>query len=81
MDLDLEIDISDEELGIKDIGMVYTAPLRTPPAPSIELTSPAPFGLLVVQRMFGSFDKHEMVIDSFSPVLCRAGVWRFVYID
>ena len=72
--MDLDIDISDEELGIKDIGMVYTSPLRTPPAPSVEPTHPAPFGLLVVQRMFGSFDKHEMVIDFLPPVRCRADV-------
>jgi hypothetical protein len=66
LDMDFDIDISDQELGIKDMGMVYTSPLRTPPAPSVESTPPASFGLLVVQHMFGSFDKHEMVCDFVS---------------
>ena len=68
LDIDLGIDISDQALGIKDTGMVYTSPLRCPPSPSVESTTPAPFGLMLVQRMFGSFDKHEMVCDFCLPI-------------
>ena len=76
LDIDLDMDISDQALGIKDMGMVYTSPLRTPPAPSNpQSTTPSPFGLLLVQRMFGSFDKHEMVCDFCLPVSCSRARW------
>ena len=66
-DENLVLDVTDVEVGIKDIGMVFTAPLRKPVSPEArqatmdDWTLQAPFGVFIVQRMFGSFDKGETV--------------------
>jgi hypothetical protein len=66
LDENLMLDIADQSVGLQDIGMVYTMPLRKPPDTENRVQTgddwshQAPFGLFVVQRMFGSFDKDEL---------------------
>lgn len=70
LDEHVELDMTDSEVGIKDFdeqgGMVFTMPMFRPllttgrqPASGALIQEP-PFGLFVVQRMFGSFDKAEI---------------------
>jgi hypothetical protein len=88
-DENLVLDVTDVEVGIKDIGMVFTAPLRRPlPAEARQSTMDdwtlqAPFGALIVQRMFGSFDRGETVHFLFTiplpiPTRSRATTQRTV---
>ena len=66
LDENLMLDIADQSVGLQDIGMVDTMPLRKPPDTENRVQTgddwshQAPFGLFVVQRMFGSFDKDEL---------------------
>ena len=70
LDDEVIVDIADQQVGIKDLGMVYTAPLQKPSRgrawhpdqPCNQPVANAPFGIMLVQRMFGSFDKSELVI-------------------
>lgn len=72
-DENLVLDVADIAVGIRDMGMIFTAPLRKPiPAEDrqtslTDWTLQAPFGAFLVQRMFGSFDKGETVV-LISPV-------------